>query len=57
MPSHYRMLNDFGAAYAYFSDGIVKTFFNDTGKLVHSYSIHLGWVTDFLYWYVTCQLS
>lgn len=31
-------------------DGAVKSYEADTGRMVHYYTEHRGWVTDFIYW-------
>jgi len=33
-------------------DGAVKTFEAETGKPVNSFFEHIGWVTEFLSWFV-----
>ena len=39
-----------GNIYFSISDGMIKSWESDTGKMVNTYHDHRGWVTDFLYW-------
>ena len=44
----------FYTVFVCFSDGVIKTWESESGKLVTTAHEHKGWITDFLYWY--CEL-
>lgn len=58
MQRSFAKLNDTNNFCVHFLDGVIKAWDYSTGeagKLVRTCHEHGGWITNFLYWYVTIQ--